>query len=139
MVSTTGWVTLRELTEATGFKPAALKKTLKTMAAGDLAELAYCLMDNPVHFLAVPEMEDPLSDSLKCAQCWRNPRKPGDGPAQRFIAGAATGILILRVCRCEAAGSAGFLLEEESTAAISDIRAYTHTERPLKSGLLRKD
>ncbi|MCX5792667.1 MAG: helix-turn-helix domain-containing protein [Elusimicrobia bacterium] len=39
MVSTTGWVTVRELAEATRFKPAALKQTLKTMAAGGLAEL----------------------------------------------------------------------------------------------------
>ena len=40
LVNTAGWVTVRELAEATKFKPEAVKKAFKALAAGGLVELS---------------------------------------------------------------------------------------------------
>lgn len=40
LTETEGWVTVRELSEATGFKPEAVRKAVKTLAAGGLADLS---------------------------------------------------------------------------------------------------
>ena len=40
LVNTAGWVTVRELAQATKFKPEAVKKAFKTLAAGRLVELS---------------------------------------------------------------------------------------------------
>ena len=40
MVNTAGWVTVREVEAATGFKPEAIKKTLKALASGGLLEFS---------------------------------------------------------------------------------------------------
>ncbi|MDD2805908.1 MAG: hypothetical protein PHV33_10155 [Elusimicrobiales bacterium] len=40
LVDTTGWVTVEELAEATGFKPEAVKKAYKTLASAGLADIS---------------------------------------------------------------------------------------------------
>ena len=40
MFNTTGWVTVQELAEATGLKPEKVKKAVKALAAGKMAELS---------------------------------------------------------------------------------------------------
>ena len=40
LLTTAGWISLREFSDATGFKPEAIKKAVKALAAGGLAELS---------------------------------------------------------------------------------------------------
>ena len=40
LTNTGGWVTVKELQEATGFKPEALRKALKALASGGLAKFS---------------------------------------------------------------------------------------------------
>ncbi len=40
LLNTAGWVTVRELSDATGFKPEAVRKALKTLASGGLADFS---------------------------------------------------------------------------------------------------
>ena len=40
LLTTTGWITVRELSNVTGFKPAAVRKAIKALADGGLADLS---------------------------------------------------------------------------------------------------
>lgn len=68
LVNTSGWVTVREVSDATGFKAEAVRKALKALAAGGLLELSGDKARSPfTQNLVRPMPATPATAAIKAA------------------------------------------------------------------------